>query len=307
MYSKRSPLKFDVSPRSGASENHAIEITEAPEVQFYLDYRRFLDDSFAFRQARNPRYSLRAFAKLVGHSTPNFLRLIIEGHLNLNSDTLAATAKALGLSGGARDYFESLVWFNQARDHESKNRYFEKLLETERYQGIKVLGASQFRYFSQWYHPVVRELAARSDFDGTPAYICKRIFPRLAPKQAKASLALLIELGLIERNAAGGFLQKDTLVATAPEVASLALMNFHRAMLNVSQEALRHFNSSERDFRCLTLALSEDEFKAMKQRFESFWRETLQLAQNGSGQNRVYQINMQLFPLTEESGAKNEA
>ncbi len=279
---------------------------QPPSPFTYLDFRRFLEDAFAFRQAHNPKFSLRAFSKLAGYSTPNFLKLVTEGKLNLNPETVAGTARALGLNKKEQDFFESLTWFNQAKDHETKNRYFEKLLKAEPYRTFKILGASQYRYFSHWYNPVIRELVVHPDFDGSPAWIAKRIFPAITVPQAKKSLALLKELNLVQVDASGTrWHQTDLTLATESEAASLALMNFHKAMLSVSLEALQHFPSSRRDFRCLTVSLSPSDFRELKSRFEDFWRETLLFANRKSNAANVYQINMQVFPLMREPEEDN--
>lgn len=275
-------------------------MNQAPDVFTYLDYRRYLEDAFAFRQMEDSRLSLRAFAQRAGYSTPNFLKLVIEGKLNLHPESLAGTAKALGLNKREQDFFENLVWFNQAKDHDTKNRYFERILKAEAYQGFKVLGLSQYRYFSRWYHPVIRELAVHPDFDGTPAWIARRIFPAITVPQARKSLDLLEELGLLSREN-GRWRQTDLTLATASEVASLALMNFHKAMLGVALEALQHFPSASRDFRCLTVSLSPADFRELKARCEEFWRETLAFANRKSNASKVYQMNMQLFPLIQET------
>ncbi len=51
----------------------------------YTDYRAFLHDAYTHAKATNPAFSYRYFAKKAGFSSPNFLKLVIDGVYNLIS------------------------------------------------------------------------------------------------------------------------------------------------------------------------------------------------------------------------------
>jgi len=146
---------------------------------------------------------------------------------------------------------------------------------------------------------VVRELVAHPEFDGTPEWIAGRVHPRITPAQAEKSLLLLERLGMIRRDGAEGKLvQSDAQISTAPEVASLAVANYHRSVLKLAESSIESFDGDQRDLRAVTLGIPKDKFPELKRKLEAFWREILDLAAGAGPVEEVYQINLQAFPLT---------
>jgi uncharacterized protein (TIGR02147 family) len=146
---------------------------------------------------------------------------------------------------------------------------------------------------------VVRELVAHPGFKGSAAWIAKRVFPRITQAQAEKSLELLQRLGLIRKDpATGSLIQSEAQISTAPEVASLAVANYHRAVLKLAEGAIESFDAGSRDLRAVTLGIPKDRFPELKRKMETFWREVLDLASGAGPVEEVYQVNLQAFPLT---------
>ena len=62
-----------------------------------------------------------------------------------------------------------------------------------------------YEYFSNWYHPVIRELVTMRDFNGDSKSLARMIRPPITVKQAQESVKLLLKLGLIEKQAANRY------------------------------------------------------------------------------------------------------
>src|SRR5689334_15492685 len=89
----------------------------------FADFRAYLRDYYANRKAHDAGFSHRAFARSAGFSSPNFLKLVMEGERNLGPKSIAPFARACGLTGEAADYFAELVAFNEARSREERERH----------------------------------------------------------------------------------------------------------------------------------------------------------------------------------------
>lgn len=278
-----------------------------PDIFTYIDYRRYLEDAFAALRAENPDLSYRAFSKRAKYTSPNFLQMVTRGERNLNLSSIQGTVKALKLNRQEAFFFENLVGFDQARDFEEKNLFYQKLTRSRKYGEIKQVEKGQYEYFSQWYHPVVRELLAHKDFDGTSDWIAKRVFPKLNAAQVGKSIALLESLGLVHHSPdTGRIVLAHKTISTSSEVENLAIVNFHKAMLNLAGEAIQNFPQEQRDIRSVTLSLSREAFGFWKGRMEGLWKELLDYADTYEGSSSVYQVNMQFFPLVKESGTEND-
>ncbi|MFZ5563221.1 MAG: TIGR02147 family protein, partial [Thermodesulfobacteriota bacterium] len=124
---------------------------ERPTVYNYLDYRQFLKEMVAYRKQKNPGFSYRAFSRLAGFKSPNFLQLVINGQRNLSNESVAKITRGFGLKKQERDFFENMVFMNQAKSHEEKDHYYKKMKGARGYTKINRLEKEQYEYFSRWY------------------------------------------------------------------------------------------------------------------------------------------------------------
>jgi len=60
-------------------------IDSLPSIYNYFDYRVYLDVVYVHMKKHHGRFSLRSFARMANSPVPNFLKLIINGSLNINS------------------------------------------------------------------------------------------------------------------------------------------------------------------------------------------------------------------------------
>lgn len=277
-----------------------------PDLFVYLDYRKFLRDAFEALKAGERKTSFRSFAKEAGYTSPNFLQLVIAGTRNLSPANLPGTMRAIGLNKQESEFFASMVGFEQAQGFEEKNFHYQRMLRSRRYTEARPIDKGQYEYFEQWYHPVVREMLAHGEFTGDPAWIARRIHPALTVSQVERSIELLNRLGMIRKEDGDGkWMQAEPLISTPAEVASLAVANYHRSVLKLASESIEAFSPGERDLRAATLGIPKSAFPAIKRKMEELWREILAASQAGGKVEQVYQVNLQVFPLTKSEGGED--
>lgn len=272
-----------------------------PDVFTYLDYRKFLCDAFLFLQRASPRLSYRGFARQAGFTSPNFLQQVIEGGRNLGSANLLATARAFKLGKLETEFFQLLVGYEQARTNAEKDAYYQKIIRNKRFGSTKVLERRQYEFFSHWYIPVVRELLTHKDCGGESAWIAERIFPRISLSQVEGAKKLLQEMDLVRWDeSTGSWRQTDASVRTDSEAAHLALRNYHMSVIQLAHDSMKNFPAPERDIRSITVGLTKSGFEDLKARMENIWKDLLDFAGTQSETEKVYQVNLQLFPLVRE-------
>jgi uncharacterized protein (TIGR02147 family) len=269
-------------------------------IYTYLDYRHFLTDLFNELKSEDLSFSFRTFAKLAGSTSPNFLQLIQARKLNIQTAGIHALSQSLKLKRKERSYFESMVEFDHAKTHEEKDRYFRQMLLAKEYKQIQTLDKSQYELFSHWYIPVIRELIVSPHFSGDPDQIGEQIIPPVSPAKVKKGIAVLSSLGLIRREENGIWVHTDRVVSTPSEVLSVAVATYHKNILGLAREAIERFPPEERDIRSVTFGVSAEGYAEVKKRLETFWKELLVYAETQKNVDRIFQVNMQLFPLSKK-------
>jgi uncharacterized protein (TIGR02147 family) len=243
---------------------------------------------------------------MAGSSSPNFLRLIESRKLNIQPSGIHALSHSLKLTAKERAYLEYMVAFDHAKTHDEKDRYFRLILSTRDYKMIKTLDKGQYELFSHWYFPVIRELITSASYPDDPAWIGGKIVPVVSTAKVKKAVAILESLGLIRRKENGTWEQTQRVVSTPSEVLSIAVTTYHKGVIALAAEAIERFKADERDIRSVTLGVSQTGFTEVKRRMEAFWKELLSYADTQKTSDRIYQINMQVFPVS-ESMAGNDA
>ena len=269
----------------------------AIDVFAYVSYRELLRDAYRDLKARQRGFSFRWFAKKAGMTSPNFLKLVMDGQRNLSASGAEAFARALGLAGREARFFCDLVEFEQAETPAEKNRAWERLSAYRSHRKVRALEHGQFEYLSRWWNPAIRELVALPGFREDAAWIAQKLRPAITPAQARAALDLLLHLGFVVRDPAGTLRQADPLLSTGPEVRSLAVGNFHRQMMERAAESIDLVDRGEREISGLTVGLSREGLQLFKQKIQALRAELLELSARETAPDRVVQVNFQMFPL----------
>lgn len=271
----------------------------------YRDYRKFLQDWFQQAKKTRRSYSYRAFAQKAGFHTSNFLMLVIQGKRNLTEESVTRVATGLGLNKQEQEFFRNLVFFNQAGSHAEKDAYYQRLLQSKKVSQLQPIEKQQYAYYATWYHPVVRELVASKEFDGTPEWIANRLSSTVTPAQIAKSLELLETLGIIQKTEGPRYRQVNTLISTGPEVSSIVVHNYHKSLLDLSKSVMDELSLDYRDVSALTLGVSRERLPEIRNKVREFRKEVLKMVSGENEPEEVFQLNIQLFPVTKMNAKLN--
>ncbi len=272
---------------------------QEPDILHYTNYRLFLKDYYEYRKAHSKAFSLRFFAEKAGLSSHAHLKLAMDGKRNITKETTTKLQLGLGITGKKADYFENLVFFNQAKTDKEKQVYFERLLKISPRSKLRKLEETQFRLFREWYHSVVRECVVLKDFKSAPEWTARRLRGHLPSDRIAESFQLLQDLGLLQKTA-NGYRQSDALITTDDEVQAMVVKDYHRQMLLQADEALKSLPAPRRDISALTFPIKRKDFPALKKHLQLMRKELLSFSAEAGEGDEVVQVNIQLFPLTEE-------
>jgi len=273
-----------------------------PNIFEYEDYRVFLQDVYRYLKKENSKFSFRSFGREAGFASPNFLKLVMDGQRNLTVNSIQKLIRTLKLYRQEAEFFESLVLFNQAKDSHEKNEFYERMTRSRRYKKIKALERDQFQFYSHWYFSAIREIVNLPGFRNDPVWIASLLGPSVTSKMVEQAIELLLKLHLLEEDSQGNLSQADTTITSGPEVRSLAVKNYHREMLALASESLDRVPPLERDISAVTLGVPLALMPKLKEKIDQFRKELLAtIGSTSLPPNRVYQLNVTLFPLTQEA------
>lgn len=272
---------------------------ELPSVYEYADYREFLRDHYAASKRMMQKYSFRYFARRAGLSSSNFLKLVMDGKRNLGPSTIDKFVKALKLDAEEATFFADLVALDQAETVAERNRAFERVAANRRFRAARRLEGPLFKYLTHWYYPAVRELAGRPDFVEDPAWIAKQLRPAITARQARAALKTLQDLGLLVVDDKGRLVRGETSLTTGHEVRSLVIPAYHRQMIERAADSIDRVPPEERDVSALTVCIRCTSLADLKARIHRFREEMLDRCDSENEPEQVYQLCIQLFPLSQ--------
>lgn len=273
--------------------------TEKPNLYEYLDYRDFIKDTYHAKKTCGRGFSYRTFSRLAGFRSSNFIKLIVEGKRNLSHEGIHKIAKALKLNKSETNFFEALVLFDQSKNIDEKNRYYARIAQSKSYNHYKPLEASQYEFFSNWYFVAMRELIQLKNFKEDAKWINQKLQLSLSDDEIKKAIQTLIDLKLVSRGPDNKLKQTDEKISTSPDIASLTVHNFHKTMIRKAESSLESSSTADRDVSALTVSLNEKQFTQLKERMNQFRREIHDIAEQSEDADAVYQINFQLFNLSE--------
>jgi uncharacterized protein (TIGR02147 family) len=260
------------------------------------DYRIFLRKFYEERKARDPKFTHRFIERKLGLKSAGHFTQILQNKVNISTHIIAKFTELLALKKKESEYFESLVLYNQAKSHEEKKRYFEKMIGF-RDSGFKLISLDQYLFFQKWYYTAIHELLDITKFRGDYLALGKKLTPPISADQAQEAVALLLRLGLICKLPDGGLAKKQDVLSTGNSANSLAINNFQLEMMDIARGALDRFPQPQRSFSTLTLSITEEGHRAIQEELRAFRRRALEIARKTDKADSVYQYNFQVFPL----------
>lgn len=274
------------------------ELATLCKITAYEDYRAYLNEVYSTIKEHTTEYSYAHFSVSLGLSSTN-AHAVIAGHRNLSIKIGLRIAKALGLSESHKKYFLALIRQEHAKSSEEREAAFRERVALAKASLPSELDARRLKFFESWHNAAIIELLRLEHASDDPHWISENLRPVVSLPKVKQSLKLLMELGylFLDKNR-GRLFPSETSITTGDHVERLAILSFHRQMIDLAISAMDQIDAEERDIATITIGVSQKLKDQLKEDIVHLRKKYLQLADEEKNPDEIIQVNIQLFPIS---------
>lgn len=252
----------------------------SPDIYTYLDFRKYLDDA---RKERGLKH-IHICSRLGMKNTRGYFNNITSGRKNLGEDLVEKMILLLDLKEEEADYFRLLVKFGQARNPDEKQFLFRQLALSKNVPQ-KIITKDLYEYFTEWYHPVIKELLETVEFKGNFKELAGKLDPPIPAKKVRESVALLQRLGMVIKDASGKYRTCDKVVSTGNISHDLLMQQYQDAVFKRAREWVINDPKKHRT-KILTISLSKDGLEKINRQIERFGKMVKSVAHDDTGADK---------------------
>jgi len=283
-------------------------MVEAPELGLYMDFRLYLADYYQYRRELSKKdirqYNYAVFSAGADIKSPNYLKMIIEGRRNLSEDMIYKFAKALSLNKEQTEEFRLLVLFGQATDPAERNLHLKSLNEKRVNAKLRSgeIDQKTWEKVPSWIAWILYSMLDQQGVKFDPQNLRELLRSKATSDEIREALDSLIRSGEVVQDAETGEMKKArTLMDAADDIPVALVRKLQTELMYLGLESLFQDNATEREFGSATMALTKQEFEELRFQLRKLRKETqknISVKRASSKGERVYQMNLQLFPVT---------
>lgn len=264
----------------------------------YEDYRLFMNDYYRWKK-QTSAFSWRDFTKKGGFTSPNHMKLVCEGKSGLSKTGVERAADAMDLVGAEREYFRQLVKFGQTKKDADRKAAYTEMKEIASAHKVRVLEGESMSFYESWKFPVLRELAPMMP-GAKPLDIARACGNAFSAEEVRNALAFLTRAKFLKKTADNVYEQVDRSLQMSVAAMPMLVRGMHKEMAGFAKDAVEKYPVDERNFTGVTMGIDDEDYAEILKELEKCRKRIISIASAKKGGNRVYRLNMQLFPLTDK-------
>lgn len=266
-------------------------------IKEYMDYREYLKDFYDDKKSGNSYFSYRYMGKRVKIDASHLVK-IFQKQRHIGTGSIETLIDFCGLSGTDAEYFVALIHFNKSKSDRDCKTYYEKL-HALRGIAARSLEKSQYEYYTKWYYSAILTLLDFYPFAGDYKALAAKLSPPITLSKARKAISLLTELGLIRQTGEKQYVLTDKIVTTGEHCRSIAVRNFQEETIRLATESLSRHPREKRNISTVTITIAEKNLDEINEIIKNFRNTLLKYTYDEKHPDTVYQLNVQLFPLTQ--------
>jgi len=259
------------------------------------DFRLYLQDELLRRCQKNPKYSLRAFAKVLGIG-PSALSDILNNKRSLTEPMKIRLGLAIGLK------IEELA---QYKSNSKKGlKQLSNSVDRKEFQQITL---DTYAIISDWYHYAILELIRVKTFKTDLSWIAKVL--GITKSEANIAVERLQRVGLLDITEKGKWIDRsaDGLATNINgNLTSVASKKLQKQVLEKSIQALAEVPIEKRNHTSGTFAMNPDDLPMAIEQIKKFRRKIGRQLESNPNLKQIYQLGISLYPVTNIEENEND-
>lgn len=265
----------------------------------YLDYRNFLRDFYELEKSLDASFSYRVFASAVDIDASLLLK-ILQSKRHLSDTSVEAIIAFFNFKEGKSEYFREMVAYGKAKTPEAIRKHFETL-QKMRPSRSRMLDEARYRYFQQWYYPVIRSALDVWEYYGEQdaAPLGNSCVPKLTATQVTTAVEALLQLGLAEKRPDGRIVPSDAHVRTQDHWLSASISEYQKTVTELARQSIENIPKENRDISTLTMALDSSKIEQIRTILAEARKSIVNVVNSMPAEqcDSVFQLNFQMFPM----------
>jgi uncharacterized protein (TIGR02147 family) len=191
------------------------------------------------------------------------------------------------------------VKFSQAKKDADKKAAYIEMKEIANAHKVRILEGESMSFYESWKFPVLRELAPMMP-GAKPLDIAKACGGAFSAEEIRNALAFLTRAKFLKKTAEDVYEQVDRSLQMSVAAMPMLVRTMHKEMADFAKDAIDKFPTDERNFTGITMGIDDEDYEKILKELETCRKRIISIATAKKGGNRVYRLNLQMFPLTEK-------
>mgnify|MGYP001145840845 CR=1 FL=1 len=259
------------------------------EMSYHL---QLIMNEYKRRAAKNPRYSLRAYASFL-NLDPSALSRILAGKQELSVKAGISIVKRLQMSDDeGRKFLLSLI--DGRRRNEAAR--VGRVVSSPNLRPVPAyISPDVFEKVADLNALALLELTQTDDFRSEPEWIAARL--EIPAEEAKELIQRLVDVGLLKTENGRLMSVNSYWVAAGSEKTKQVRQNLHERAMKKALHSLKKTGPEQGLFLGMTMAIDASKIEVASRRIREFL-ENLNDELSTSPRTEVYHLAVQLYPLT---------
>ena len=233
----------------------------------------------------------------------------IEGKRNLSKEMCQKFSRALKHNRAQAKEFSLLVAYCQEKDPMQRNRNLKELSEYRSKRALEAgkIDGKTWDQVSNWLVWVLYAMMDQQDVVFKASELRKLLRGQVNEAQIDQALKRLKDSGDIEVDPEGIGKKLAPMLSGVEEVPKELVRKIQSELIYLGLESLHKYGPHEREVSGFTMAMTEKEFEWVRfelRKLRKQLQKQISINREENKGERVYQVNMQLFPVTDQTTQK---
>lgn len=260
------------------------------------EFKQILLTAMRQRIERNPRYSLRAFARDLGIS-PSRISEILHDKQGISATAALKIASKLALSKVEQERFSHLAAYLYSRSQSAKKIALSFLQQNQGSHGneLKRIKEDALEYVSHWYHLAIYELAHLDNYKFNADNIARTL--AISKLEAQQALERMLRLKILEKEGQK-FIPVNRSLIVPGGTPSDIIKKSHIQFIDKAKDALYLQPLEDREFISVIFCTNREQLLTLKSMMQTFAEDLLKSANTSPKKEHVFAYCMQLYQLS---------